>query len=103
MFSKPYFFNPMLKCASVTDQQTVVNNDSSKRQRKWNSEGLKISEPQSGEVLSTTPKEAFQPAFKRSFSRSDSSVGEEAPKERVGESVHLILCCGLTVKLPKVP
>lgn len=67
----------------LNDQQAVVNNDSSKRQRKWNSEGLKISEPQSSEVLPSTPKEAFQPALKRSFSRSDSNAGEEAPKERL--------------------
>ena len=69
---------------SFADQQTVGNNDIAKRQRRWNSEGLKIPEPQSTDV-STTPKDIFQPALRRSFSRSDSTVGEEMPKERVGE------------------
>lgn len=67
----------------LNDQQTVGNNDIAKRQRRWNSEGLKIPEPQNTDVVSTTPKDVFQPAFRRSFSRSDSTVGEEVPKERV--------------------
>ncbi|XP_071914731.1 uncharacterized protein [Coffea arabica] len=66
----------------LNDQQTVGNNDIAKRQRRWNSEGLKIPEPQSTDV-STTPKDIFQPALRRSFSRSDSTVGEEMPNERV--------------------
>ncbi|KAL3527805.1 hypothetical protein ACH5RR_012461 [Cinchona calisaya] len=67
----------------LNDRPTVGNNDVAKRQRRWNSAGLKVPEPQSVDVVSTTPKNVFQPAFKRSFSRSDSTVSEEVPKERV--------------------
>lgn len=69
----------------IADQPTVGNNDVAKRQRRWNSEGLKVPEQQSGDVVSATPKSAFQPALKRSFSRSDSAASEEVPKERVGQ------------------
>ena len=34
-----------------------------------------------------TPKESFQPAFKRSFGRSDSTASVDSPKERIGESI----------------
>ncbi|KAL3524749.1 hypothetical protein ACH5RR_013121 [Cinchona calisaya] len=67
----------------LNDQQTVGNNDIAKRQRRWNSECLKVPESQSGDVVSTTPKDVLRPALKRNFSRSDSTVGEEVPKERV--------------------
>ncbi|KAM7529242.1 hypothetical protein LguiB_032652 [Lonicera macranthoides] len=66
-------------------QETAVNNESTKRQRRWNTEGLKVIEPQSINISpsTTTPKDAFQPIGKRSFSRSDSMASVEAPKERV--------------------
>ncbi|KAL3818891.1 hypothetical protein ACJIZ3_004796 [Penstemon smallii] len=68
---------------NITDKEAVGNNDSAKKPRRWNIEGSKASEPQSGNVVaSTTPKDSSQPAFKR-FSRSDSLVNDEAPKERV--------------------
>ena len=68
-------------------QETAVNNESTKRQRRWNTEGLKVIEPQSVNISpsTTTPKGVFQPIGKRSFSRSDSMASVEAPKERVGE------------------
>ncbi|XP_022867038.1 uncharacterized protein LOC111386794 [Olea europaea var. sylvestris] len=66
------------------DQGAVGNNDVVKRQRRWNSEALKVPEPQSGSIVgSITPKDPFKPAFKRSFSRSDSTASEEMLKERV--------------------
>ena len=34
-----------------------------------------------------TPKDIFQPAFKRSFGRSDSTASVDSPKERIGESL----------------
>ncbi|KAJ4848171.1 hypothetical protein Tsubulata_018644 [Turnera subulata] len=69
----------------LNDQEALENTEPVKRQRRWGSESLKISEQQ-GSVLtsSTTPKNSFQPTpLRRSFTRSDSSVSEEAPKERV--------------------
>ncbi|OIT35411.1 PREDICTED: neurofilament heavy polypeptide-like isoform X1 [Nicotiana attenuata] len=67
------------------DQGTAAgSNDTVKRQRKWNSEDLKIPESKKGDaVASTTPKDFFQPSFRRSVSRSDSVAKEEPPKERV--------------------
>ncbi|XP_009772194.1 uncharacterized protein LOC107825767 [Nicotiana tabacum] len=60
------------------------SNDTVKRQRKWNSEDLKIPENKKGDaVASTTPKDFFQPSFRRSVFRSDSVAKEEPPKERV--------------------
>ena len=63
------------------------NIESSKRQRRWNAESLKVPEPLSSNLSpSTTPKDAFQATtLKRNFSRSDSTVSEDAPKDRVGE------------------
>ncbi|KAL2528207.1 uncharacterized protein Fot_20808 [Forsythia ovata] len=66
------------------DQGAVGNSDVVKRQRRWNSEALKVPELQSSNIMgSITPKDPLKPALKRSFSRSDSSVSEETPKERV--------------------
>ncbi|KAL2498774.1 Uncharacterized protein Adt_24324 [Abeliophyllum distichum] len=70
------------------DKAAVGNNDIVKRRCRWNSDGLKVPEPQSGNVMgSTTPKDSIQPPFKRSFSRSDSRVSEEEPKELPPASV----------------
>lgn len=62
------------------------NNEPQKRQRRWNTEGLKVPEPQSSNLTPVTPKDNFlSGAPKRNFSRSDSTVSEDAKKERVGE------------------
>ena len=69
----------------MTDQEAAGNSEIVKRQRKWNAEGLKVSGQQAANhSASTTPKDAFQASLKHSFSRSDSSVSHEEPKERVG-------------------
>ncbi|KAJ6916899.1 apoptotic chromatin condensation inducer in the nucleus-like [Populus alba x Populus x berolinensis] len=67
------------------DQEIVGNSEPLKRQRRWNSENIKVPEQQSSNLTpTTTPKDGFQPApLRRNFSRSESSVSEEAPKERV--------------------
>ncbi|XP_011021881.1 PREDICTED: apoptotic chromatin condensation inducer in the nucleus-like isoform X1 [Populus euphratica] len=69
----------------LNDQEAVGNAEPLKRQRRWNSESIKVPEQQSSNLTpTTTPKDGFQPApLRRNFSRSDSSVGEEAPKERI--------------------
>ncbi|XP_024978604.1 apoptotic chromatin condensation inducer in the nucleus-like isoform X2 [Cynara cardunculus var. scolymus] len=68
----------------LRDQEAVTNVEVVKRQRRWNSESLKVPEQHStNPSLSTTPKDAFQASMKHSFSRSDSSVSHEEPKERV--------------------
>ncbi|XP_057501169.1 uncharacterized protein LOC130785115 [Actinidia eriantha] len=64
--------------------QVVRNNETSKRQRRWNSENLKVPEPQSNIASSTTPKDIFpSTTSKRNFSRSNSAASEDAPKERI--------------------
>ncbi|KAA8546854.1 hypothetical protein F0562_003283 [Nyssa sinensis] len=66
------------------DQEAVGNNETLKRQRRWNSESLKVPEPQSINLATSTPKDSFPlSTSKRNFSRSDSTVSEDAPKERV--------------------
>ncbi|KAL5703885.1 hypothetical protein ACHQM5_022380 [Ranunculus cassubicifolius] len=69
----------------LEDQSTGRNNEPPKR-RRWNTETLKVPDPQSSSLSpSTTPKDAFQPKFaKRNFNRSDSTLsGGDTPKERV--------------------
>ncbi|XP_042501064.1 apoptotic chromatin condensation inducer in the nucleus-like isoform X2 [Macadamia integrifolia] len=67
------------------DQEAVGNSEPPKRQRRWNSEKLKVPELQTSNLTpSSTPKDASRSSFpKRNFSRSDSNVSEEAPKDRV--------------------
>ncbi|KAK1403743.1 Apoptotic chromatin condensation inducer in the nucleus [Heracleum sosnowskyi] len=65
------------------DQETVGNVDTTKRQRRWNSEGLKALEPNSDNVSpSITPRGTFQSNAKRNFSKSVSMSSVESPKER---------------------
>lgn len=66
----------------INDQEGVGNNEPSKRQRRWNSEGLKLPELQSPTPTST-PRDTLQPSMKRNFSRSDSAVSDDTPKERI--------------------
>ncbi|CAF2249603.1 unnamed protein product [Brassica napus] len=65
------------------DQEAVGNNEPVKRQRRWNSGSVKVPEAQATNSVApptTTPKST---GLKRDFSRSDSSVSEDGPKERV--------------------
>lgn len=73
-----------------TDQEGVGNNEPSKRQRRWNSESLKLPELQSSTPTST-PRDTLQPSMKRNFSRSDSAVSDDTPKERIGELTIFVL------------
>lgn len=57
----------------VPDKDATGNIDVVKKARRWNAEGLKNSEPQSGSI---TPKGSSEPSFKPT---------DEAPKERVGK------------------
>ncbi|XP_077224056.1 SAP domain-containing protein isoform X2 [Tasmannia lanceolata] len=64
--------------------EAVGINEPSKRQRRWNSETLKVPEPQASNLTpSSTPKDAFQSTPKRIFNRSDSVLSGDTPKERV--------------------
>nr|XP_043615157.1 apoptotic chromatin condensation inducer in the nucleus-like [Erigeron canadensis] len=67
----------------LDDKSAVANSEVTKKQRRWNSEGQKVPGQQTNTSASTTPKGAFQASKKNSFSRSDTSVSNEVPKERV--------------------
>lgn len=74
---------------AIADQVLVGNSETQKRQRRWNTESLKVPERQSSDL---TPKDSFvSSASKRNFSRSESTVSEDATKERVGEH-HSSFC-----------
>ncbi|KAG7619012.1 putative transcription regulator SAP family [Arabidopsis thaliana] len=65
----------------ANDQEAVGNNEPAKR-RRWNSNSIKVPEAQitNSATPTTTPRST---GLKRDFSRSDSSVSEDGPKERV--------------------
>ncbi|KAF5196261.1 Apoptotic chromatin condensation inducer in the nucleus [Thalictrum thalictroides] len=76
---------PFAEKRKLEDQEVVRNNEPPKR-RRWNTETIKIPDPQSSSIMpSTTPRDAIQSKFsKRNFNRSDSALsGGETPKERV--------------------
>ncbi|XP_042042054.1 histone-lysine N-methyltransferase SETD1B-like [Salvia splendens] len=62
------------------DKEAIGNNDAGKKVRRWNTEGLKSSEPQSGSI---TPKGSSEPSFKPITGANSLANVEEAPKERV--------------------
>lgn len=73
---------------SLEGQETVANSETVKRQRRWNSDGLKgVETPTAAISPCTTPRDVFQSASKRDFSRSDSTASDETPKERAGKSL----------------
>ncbi|XP_058096671.1 uncharacterized protein LOC131242198 [Magnolia sinica] len=66
------------------EDRAVGNNEPSKRQRRWNPETLKVPELQNSKrTPSTTPKEADQSTPNLVFTRSDSTLSRDAPKERI--------------------
>jgi apoptotic chromatin condensation inducer in the nucleus len=75
-----------------TAEEVVPNTEPIKRQRRWTGESGKVPERQTlTQVVSEAPKDVFQPALKRSFGRSDSTASGDSPKERIGESVLLMI------------
>ncbi|KAK1277321.1 hypothetical protein QJS04_geneDACA020158 [Acorus gramineus] len=65
------------------DQEVVGNTEIHKRQRRWNSESIKVPEPQTSNIApSFTPRDALQ-STPRHFGRSDSTLSADTPKERV--------------------
>ncbi|XP_010916922.1 uncharacterized protein [Elaeis guineensis] len=68
----------------LEDNEAVRINEPIKRQRRWNLENIKFPEQQTSNIsTSTTLKDALQPATKRTFTRSDSTLSGDSPKERV--------------------
>ncbi|XP_062098573.1 uncharacterized protein LOC133804418 [Humulus lupulus] len=66
----------------INDESLAGNSEPLKRQRRWNSESLKIPEPQSSNITTTTPKDAFQSSALKRLARADSIISEDSPKER---------------------
>lgn len=80
----PFVFNVF------TDQELVGNSEPSKRQRRWNSETIKVPEPQTTNLTPlSTPKDSFQYTPRRAFTRSDSTVSGDSPKERIGRCLWI--------------
>ncbi|XP_076912186.1 uncharacterized protein LOC143570412 [Bidens hawaiensis] len=67
----------------LDQEKTVENNETIKRQRRWNSENLTSPKLTTNHSASTTPKDAFQNPAKHAFSRSESTKSLDSPKERV--------------------
>ncbi|KAF7135679.1 hypothetical protein RHSIM_Rhsim08G0008500 [Rhododendron simsii] len=67
------------------DQEVLGKDETPKRQRRWwNSENLRVPDPQSSIASSTIPKDVVPSTpLKRQFSRSNSGASDDAPKERV--------------------
>lgn len=66
------------------------NNEPLKRQRRWNTESLKVPEAQSNLTPTSTPKDTFQSPVSKRFTRVDSTASDGAPKERVGEFLNIL-------------
>ncbi|KAG0550916.1 hypothetical protein BDA96_01G378700 [Sorghum bicolor] len=65
-------------------EEGVANTEPIKRQRRWTADVAKVPERQTlSQTGPETPKDIFQPAFKRSFGRSDSTASIDSPKERI--------------------
>ncbi|CAI9768789.1 unnamed protein product [Fraxinus pennsylvanica] len=73
-----------VKRKSIDQRAAVGNNDVLRRQSKWNSGALKVPKLQGGNIVgSIKPMDPFKPVSKLNFSRFNSRVSEEMPKERV--------------------
>jgi hypothetical protein len=81
--------NYLENCA--TDRISVRNNQPAKRQRMWNSETVKGSNPQMSTVRPATAPKGESNALKRNLSWSDSSAINDAPKERIGKLTFILL------------
>ncbi|CAL9081990.1 unnamed protein product [Musa textilis] len=67
----------------LEDQEAVGSSEPPKRQRRWNSETIKVPEQASNLGTSSTPKDAFQPTPRRIFPKSDSKPSGDTQKERI--------------------
>jgi apoptotic chromatin condensation inducer in the nucleus len=73
-------------------EEPVANAEPIKRQRRWAADSGKVPERQPlSQSGSDAPKDIFQPALRRSFGRSDSTASGDSPKERIGESMFLLV------------
>ncbi|KAK2384685.1 apoptotic chromatin condensation inducer in the nucleus [Trifolium repens] len=73
----------LVKKQKLHDRISVRNNQPAKRQRMWNSETVKGSNPQMSTVRPATAPKGEPNALKRNLSWSDSSAINDAPKERI--------------------
>lgn len=68
----------------LEDHEVAKTNDTSKRQRRWNPETVKVPDlPPSNISATSTPRDSFKPVSKHIFARSDSTLSAGSPKERV--------------------
>ncbi|XP_008798424.2 apoptotic chromatin condensation inducer in the nucleus-like [Phoenix dactylifera] len=82
----------------LEDNEAVRINEAIKRQRRWNSESIKFPEQQSSNIsTSSILKDALLPATKRTFTRSDSTLSGDSPKERVVPPSHKLPTTSLRI------
>lgn len=74
---------------NVQISEGAGTNETVKRQRRWNSDNVKVSEGKAPNLsVSNALDEASIPTIKRTFTRSDSAISEDSPKERIGEPLQ---------------
>uniref|UniRef100_A0A1D1XQ91 Apoptotic chromatin condensation inducer in the nucleus n=2 Tax=Anthurium amnicola TaxID=1678845 RepID=A0A1D1XQ91_9ARAE len=66
----------------LEDQGSLGITEPVKRQRRWNAETIKVPEPQTSNQTSMTPKDIFLSTPRRIFTRTDSGLSGDSPKER---------------------
>lgn len=83
-----YLYVMLLSCL-FSDTAASGNKEPAKRQRKWNYESLKISEPKNPSISVLTPKQISRP----SPGGSDSTHDVDTPKERIGKNMFYLQKC----------
>ena len=67
-----------------TDPEAVVNNEPSKRQRRWTSENTRVRDPQISTPAASAKDVTPSAVLRRNLSGSNSVGSNDAPKEREG-------------------
>lgn len=71
---------------NALDKEAIGNNETFKRQRRWNAENAKALEPQKSNLSgSYVLKDVVQPTSKHTLTGPDKTISEDSPKERIGE------------------
>ncbi|PKA49548.1 hypothetical protein AXF42_Ash004088 [Apostasia shenzhenica] len=79
--AKPVF---AIEKRKMEESEAVTENDAPKRQRRWNPDTIKVPEQQTPQItISSAYKSNEQPPLRPTFSRSNSILSGDSPKERI--------------------
>uniref|UniRef100_A0A6V7QWA4 SAP domain-containing protein n=1 Tax=Ananas comosus var. bracteatus TaxID=296719 RepID=A0A6V7QWA4_ANACO len=68
----------------LEDKEAIGNNETFKRQRRWNAENAKALEPQKSNLSgSYVLKDVVEPTSKHTLTGPDKTISEDSPKERI--------------------